>query len=258
MNASFLLSWLSPILPVFSTLLGGYAVYRWKRDLHPWLSFSGGMLLGVSFLHLLPEAVEQGIEHGLEPHALFLATLITILIFHVLDKTLSFHAHHEHSDGAPAEHCDNDTHRQSKTVIRALSMILHSALDGVAIGGGFAVDIRLGVLVLLAVLLHDFSDGMSTVTLLKHGFGQKRGWILFFWIADAVAPIFGALVGRALAPSGAVIALMLASFAGFFTFLALSDLLPQAHSGRMSRQFGFFLTLLGVLLVYAAHQFVHV
>lgn len=257
MTLSSLLVWISPVLPVFSTLLGGYAVYRWKRDLHPWLSFSGGLLLGVSFLHLLPEAVEQGIEQGLEPHALFLATLITILVFHVLDKTLSFHAHHEHSDGAPAEHCDNDTHRHSKTVVRALSMILHSTLDGVAIGGGFAVDTRLGVLVLVAVLLHDFSDGMSTVTLLKHGFGQNRRWILPFWIGDAIAPIFGALIGHAVAPSGSVIALMLASFAGFFLFLALSDLLPQAHSGRMSRQFGFFLTLLGVLIVFFANQFVH-
>lgn len=249
MSTSVVLSILSPILPVISTFIGGYAVYKWRRDLHPWLSFSGGVLLGVAFLDLLPEAIEQAAEQGIVPQTLFLGTLFAILLFHVLDKTLSFHAHHEHTDGKPTEPCDNDRHQQSKSVIRASSMVLHSVLDGVAIGGGFAVDLNLGILVLLAVVMHDFSDGMSTVTMLKQGLGQGHRWILPFLVVDALAPFAGALIGRLVAPQGSVIAFMLASFAGFFLFLALSDLLPQAHSGRMSRQFGFFLTTLGVLLV---------
>lgn len=249
MISSLSLSVLAPILPVFSTLLGGYAVYKWKRDLHPWLSFSGGVLLGVAFLDLLPEAIEQAGEQGIVPQTLFLGTLAAILFFHILDKTLSFHAHHEHVDGAPTEHCENDRHRQTKSFIRAGSMIVHSALDGVAIGGGFAIDFNLGILVLLAVVMHDFSDGMSTVTMLRHGLGGKHRSILPFLVVDALAPFIGAFIGRVLAPEGSVIAFLLAGFSGFFLFLALSDLLPQAHSGRMSRQFGFFLTILGVLLV---------
>lgn len=249
MTTSAILSILAPVLPVVSTLLGGYAVYRWKRDLHPWLSFSGGVLLGVAFLDLLPEAIDQAAQFGIEPQTLFLGTLFAILLFHILDRTLSFHAHHEHVDGKPAEPCENDRHRQSKSVIRASSMILHSVLDGVAIGGGFAVNLNLGILVLLAVIMHDFSDGMSTVTMLKQGLGHGHRWILPFLVMDAVAPFIGAFLGRFLAPNGSIIAFMLAGFAGFFLFLALSDLLPQAHSGRMSRQFGFFLTVLGVGLV---------
>lgn len=247
------LALIAPLFPVISTLIGGYAVYRWKRDLHPWLSFSGGLLLGVAFLDLLPEALEQAASYGIDAQTLLLGTLGTILAFHIFDKLLSFHAHHEHVDGAPPEHCDNDLHRAPKTYVRVASMILHSALDGVAIGGGFAVDNRLGVLVLIAVLMHDFSDGMSTMTLLKSGLGQKHRSILPLLFADAIAPFFGAFVGHWLAPKGSTIAFLLASFAGFFIFLALSDLLPQAHSGRMSRKLGLSLTVLGVLVVWVVH-----
>lgn len=249
MTMSAVLSVLAPILPVLSTFIGGYAVYRWRRDLHPWLSFSGGILLGVAFLDLLPEAIEQAGEYGIPPQTLFLGTLAAILLFHILDKTLSFHAHHEHGHGEPSEHCENDLHRQSKSIIRASSMVFHSILDGVAIGGGFAVDANLGILVLIAVIMHDFSDGMSTVTMLKQGLGNGHRWILPFLAVDALAPFAGAFLGRVLAPQGSIIAFLLAGFSGFFIFLALSDLLPQAHSGRMSREFGFFLTILGVLMV---------
>lgn len=245
-----MLSWLAPVFPVISTFVGGFAVYKWRRDLHPWLSFSGGVLLGVAFLDLLPEALEQAAEHDVPAQTLFLGTLGAILLFHILDKTLAFHAHHEHTDGAPEEHCENDRHRHSKAIIRASSMILHSVLDGVAIGGGFAINNEVGIFILLAVIMHDFSDGMSTVTMLRQGLGQKHRWILPFLVADALAPFVGAFIGRLLAPQGSVIAFLLAAFAGFFLFLALSDLLPQAHTGTMSRKFGFFLTILGVCFVW--------
>ena len=252
------LALVAPLFPVVSTLLGGYVVYRWKRDLHPWLSFSGGLLLGVAFLHLLPEGLEQAAGYGIDAHTLLLATLGTILAFHIFDKLLSFHAHHEHVDGAPPEHCDNDLHRAPKTYVRVASMIFHSALDGVAIGGGFAVDTNLGILVLIAVMMHDFSDGMSTMTLLKSGLGQKHRSILPVLFADAIAPFFGAFVGYWLAPQGSVIAFLLAGFAGFFIFLALSDLLPQAHSGRLSRRLGLSLTMIGVIIVWAVRRISHV
>ncbi len=228
------------ILPVISTVAGGCAVYFWKKDLHPWLSLSGGVLLGVAFLDLLPEAMERGHDAGVDVAMILGVTLAAIVFFHLLDIVLGLHGHHEHEREEPAESCENRWHRETAGWIRAGSMITHSLLDGVAIGGGFAADARLGVLVALAVVMHDFSDGMSTVTVLRHALGEKRRGILPLLAADALAPFVGAFVGMKIAPSVSALTFLLASFAGFFVFLSLSELLPQAHRGKMPRRVGFF------------------
>jgi len=245
-------------LPIASTLLGGYAVYRWKRDLHPWLSLSGGVLLGVAFLDLLPEALDRGQAASLGNLTVLAVTLTAILVFHLIDKGFAFHSHHEHVHGEPEEHCENINHRKAGAWLRASGMILHSLLDGVAIGGGFAADYRLGLLVTVAVVTHDFSDGMSTVTMLKHGLGNKHKSILPLLILDALAPFVGAFVGMALAPTQGAIALLLAMFAGFFIFLSLSELLPQAHAGKTPRRFGLVLTVIGILAVVFIRTFANV
>ena len=253
---------LTPILfaalPIFSTLIGGIVVYRWKKDLHPWLSLSGGVLLGVAFLDLLPEALDRG-DAAHFPHAYILfGSLMAILVFHLIDKGFAFHAHHEHSHGEPDEHCENERHQRGGAVLRASGLIFHSFLDGVAIGGGFAVDMRLGLLVTLAVVMHDFADGMSTVTILKKGLGQNAKGIKSLLALDALAPFIGSFVGAYLAPSSLILAFMLASFAGFFIFLALSELLPQAHEGTTPHKFGLVLTALGILLVVFIRSFANV
>ncbi len=236
-------------LPIISTFIGGLVVYKWKRDLHPWLSLSGGLLLGVAFLDLLPEALESGQNAGLTPGLILGCTLAAILVFHLIDKGFAFHSHHEHVHGEPIEPCENTHHRKAATWLRASGLILHSVLDGIAIGGGFAVNFQLGLLVTIAVITHDFSDGMSTVTILKHGLGHKEKSIIPFLILDALAPFIGALIGTALAPTEGAIAILLSLFTGFFIFLSLSELLPQAHAGEKPRRFGLVLTVLGIVAV---------
>jgi ZIP family zinc transporter len=238
-------------LPMLSILAGGLVVYKWKKDLHPLLSLSGGILLGVAFLDLLPEAVEHSLEHALPVTLPFMVTLAAIVLFHIFDKAFSFHAHHQHADthAHPEEHCHNDTHQHTRAYVRAGSIIVHSLLDGIAVGASFAADERLGFLVLLAVALHAFADGMSTVTFLKLGLGNEHKHMLPVLGLAAFAPFIGASIGFRLGLEPQIIALLLALFAGFFIFLSLSELLPQAHSGRMSKTSGVALTLLGILLV---------
>ena len=249
---------LAGLLPAISTLCGGLVVYKWKRDLHPWLSLSGGILLGVAFLDLLPESITTASEHGVSVIHILSATLISILFFHLIDKLFSFHAHHEHAHEELPEHCDNDTHRETHAYMRAGGFVIHSFLDGLAIGGGFAANFQLGVVVLIAVLLHDFSDGMSTVTILRHGLKSNAKSILPILILDALAPFLGSLVGLSLAPNPSIIATLLAFFAGMFIFLSLADLLPQAHAQSKNARQSALLTIIGILIVVFIRRFADV
>lgn len=67
-------------------------------------------------------------------------------------------------------------------------MIVHSTLDGAAIGAASLVDWRTGLLVALAVIAHDMSDGLNTILLVTHGERARRSdypflaldaWLLF-------------------------------------------------------------------------------
>jgi ZIP family zinc transporter len=87
---------LAVLLPVCATLLGGFLVLRTHRNLRPWLSLSGGILLGLAFLDLLPEALEHGETAGLPISTVTGAMLGSILFFHLLDKAFDFHGHEGH------------------------------------------------------------------------------------------------------------------------------------------------------------------
>ncbi len=233
---------LSPILaiglPIAATLAGGILVLRSQRSLIPYLSLSGGILLGLSFLDLLPEAFGAATGSGLGAIWIGGATLGSILFFHVLDKAFDFHSHegHEHARA----------NKQIGTWTRISGMGFHAFLDGLAVGGGFAAGNRLGLLVTLAVMIHKMTDGMTTVTVLRLR-GQGRS-TLFGLGLIILLPIAGWFLGHAIVPTAATLAIFLAALAGLFIHLSLSELLPSAHEEKTSA-LGLWLTALGVLLM---------
>jgi hypothetical protein len=149
-----MLSLLLTFFPFVAAFFGGYVVYRWKQDLHPWLSLSGGLLLGVALLDLLPEAIELAIEAGQEAHLVGWIVIASVLVFHSVDRLFGVHTHHEgvheHED---EDACHNVAHADAKIWTRASGMVLHRFCDGLAIGGGFLLDPKIGSLIAAAMTL---------------------------------------------------------------------------------------------------------
>ena len=105
---------------------------------------------------------------------------------------------------------------------------VHSFIDGLAIGFGFQVDIHVGIIIAIAVICHDFTDGLSAVTvMLNSGNSLKNSLRMLF--LDAMAPVFGAVVTLFIEVPQYYIVLLLPFFAGGFLYLGASDLLPEAH-----------------------------
>lgn len=231
--------WFAVVLPILATLLGGLAVLRTPRNLVPWLSLSGGVILGLAFLDLLPEAFEHASVSGVEPVWVGCAALVSILFFHLLDKAFDYHGHEGH------EHAH--THKQLGTWTRVAGMGFHALLDGLAVGGGFAVGNRLGLLVTAAIMLHKFTDGLSTVTLLRMRHGENRPAIIGLGLI-IILPVIGFFLGNTLTPNDAMLAIFLAALSGLFIHLSLSELLPGAHEEKTSK-LGLWLTALGIALM---------
>ncbi len=230
-------------LPLLAAFFGGYVVYRWKQDLHPWLSLSGGLLLGVALLDVVPEAIELAIEYGYEVHLVGWVAVCSILFFHTIDRLFGVHVHTDADEA-----CHNHEHAPAKMWTRSSGMILHRFADGLAIGAGFLVSPSVGALITAAMTLHGFADGMSIVAVFRDAMKRKSTTLLVLLGMAVMAPLFGAATAYFYPISPFALVIIMAWLAGFFLFLSLSELLPQAHASARLRSSGLLLTVFGVLL----------
>lgn len=223
----------------FSTLLGGLFALRLKDKLHLILGFSAGAVIGVAFFDLMPEALDlTGKSYG--SGAIVSIIAAGFLAYLVLDRFILLHGHGD-------EHAL--AHRASAG---ASFLALHSLLDGIGIGLAFQVSATVGLVVALAVVAHDFSDGINTVNfIVKNGGARSRA---FHWlIVDAAAPVVGVLITLLFSVSNQDLGLLLALFAGFFLYIGASDLIPESHHAHPARMTTI-MTLLGAGLLFMIIQ----
>lgn len=228
-----------------STLAGGLFGLRHKDRLHLIISFTAGVLIAVVFFDVIPELFALTAAHEV-PVAWGMAAVVGgFLLIHVLEKLAAMHGAHED------EYADHK-HPLVGTV-GATGLVIHSFLDGVGIGLGFRVSAHVGLVVALAVIAHDFCDGLNSVSvMLLHNHSPRRAaWQLFF---TALAPILGALTTLAFAIPEEWLIAYLGLFAGFLLYLGASDLLPEAHSKHSSYKM-VALTVLGAALMFAVTRF---
>jgi len=225
------------LLAVVFTFLGGLLALKIKDKLHLILGFSAGAVIGVAFFDLLPESLALGEKYGSETITAVVAA--GFVLFMLLDRFLVIHAHVED------EECHNITHR-GKFAVGALS--IHSLLDGIGIGLAFQVSTSVGLIVAIAVLAHDFSDGINTVNLVIKNHGNRAE--AFKWLLlDAIAPAVGALSTLFFSVPEATLGIILAVFCGFFFYIGASDILPESHH-RHPTIWTTVSTLLGIGLIY--------
>ena len=214
-----------------ATFIGGLFALRFRDKLHLILGFSAGAVAGVALFDLLPEAIELGTTyHAAATVALFVA--FGLFGYLVLDRLILLHTHDEDEDPQAA-----------RGSFGALTLSAHSFLDGVAIGVGFQVSAAIGIVIAIAVLTHDFSDGINTVNLILRNRGTWMKALRWLFV-DALAPVLGALSTLFFKIPESALGLVLAVFVGTFLYLSASDLIPESHH-RHPRALTTFMTLLG-------------
>jgi zinc transporter ZupT len=215
-----------------STLMGGLLALRLRDKLHLILGFSAGAVIGVAFFDLLPEAVTLGQQfHG--PAGILSWTALGFLFYLVIDRILLFHG-----DAAP------------RGPFIAAVLCVHSLLDGIAIGLAFQASHAVGIVVAIAVLTHDFSDGINTMNIVLKNHGS-RDQALRWLLADAAAPVVGVASTHFFTLPGNLFGTALALFAGFFLYIGASDLIPESYHAH-PKFLTTAMTLIGAAVLYGA------
>lgn len=240
MYNGFMIIWISIATLVF-TFLGGIFALRFKDKLHLILGFSAGAVIGVAFFDLLPEALELG-KGNYDINFITSVVAFGFVAYMILDRLFFFHSHCDEND----ENCNPSR----RGLLGAGSLSAHSFFDGAAIGLAFQVSNAVGIIVAVAVLVHDFSDGVNTVNMILKNSGTRRQ--AFKWLSiDAVAPVLGIISTLFFSVSEASLSIILAVFTGFFLYIGASDLLPESHHNHPT-VWTTTATILGVVVLYGA------
>jgi ZIP family zinc transporter len=223
-----------------STVAGGFFAIRYREHLHTIISFSVGVLLGVTFFDIIPEIFAAAQENNLSVTPALVAVVCGFLFIHILEKLAVIHNAHED------EYAD---HRHPLVgTIGASGLVFHSLLDGIGIGLGFHVSTHVGLVVAIAVIAHDFCDGLNMVTLMLVN-KNTRAKAIKLLVFGAIAPVLGALSTYLFVLPASLLLLYLGFFAGFLLYISASDLLPEAHS-KHSSVLMLVLTVLGAAFIF--------
>lgn len=195
------------------------------------VSLSAGLLLGTAVLHLLPEAVESGVDF----HALSWTLLGGLIGFFLLEKlAILRHSHHHEGDG----HEHHEGHDRAEAgpggMLILVGDAIHNFADGAMIAAAFLIDIKLGWLTTLAIAAHEIPQEIGDfIVLVNAGYTRQRA--LAFNLLSSLAGVAGALAAYvSFGRSNELLPYVLTVSAASFIYIALADLVPDLH--RQSRR----------------------
>ena len=205
------------LIGVISLVLSGDKINRIIMFL---VSLSAGVLLGDSFLHLIPEAVEKNYSPNI-----WLWLLVGILIFFILEKII--HWRHCHIPSSTLHH-----HAVGK--MNLIGDGLHNFLDGILIAGSYLVSLPLGIATTLAVIAHEMPQEISDFGVLLYA-GYHRSKAIFFNFLSALMAVAGSIIALTIGSSmenfpQCIIPLT----AGCFIYIAAADLIPELRKDNCS------------------------
>jgi ZIP family zinc transporter len=216
----------SAIMAFVATFSAGLFIKKLLGHIGTICAFSAGFFISLSFFDLLPQVLTLASETQV-PLELLLMVSIGGFAF-LLIANVGFSRFH------PKGHSmDKTSTRPMIGMLSTLEFCSHAFLEGVAIGVGFQLQFGLGVFVAVAVVSHDFCDGISTLTLMLNS-GNTLKASLEMLLVDAFAPVLGAVSTLFFVVESRVLVYALSFLVGSFFYIGFGTLLPDAY--RMNRR----------------------
>jgi len=221
-------------LAALVTLIGIYVVRhfeQWgRKNTVYFICFAAGVLISVSFLHIIPKAFSMNVN---APFYLFAG----YLSLHLFNRFISAFVCDKNSDG-----------QYGLGLIPMLGIGFHSFIDGFVYSIMFTVSIFTGLLAATGMVLHEFPEGIITYLLLIRGGFKERTSLLLAFLAAALTTPLGMLVSYPYISKidTTVLGALLAFSAGALVYVGATHLLPQAE--REHKKYSLFALAIGILV----------
>ena len=209
MNVILRTTMLGLFFGTFGTTLGGVIGCFFNNVSNKFLSFilsfASGLMMAVICFDLIPEALQ--ISNIMN---MLIGVLFGIVIMVICDVIVEKNFNKK----------NYKTNNLLKTgIIVSIGLAIHNFPEGLAIGSGFDVSMKLGIGLALAICLHDIPEGISMAIPMKNG-GMKAWKVIFYVILSGVTTgigaFFGAIIGSI---SDTIIAISLSFAAGAMLYI---------------------------------------
>jgi zinc and cadmium transporter len=208
---------LASLLACAVTTVGIYIIGRYEdwanRNAVYFMSFAAGVLISVSFVHIIPKSFEM---NGSSP----LYLLIGFMGLYLFNRFLNVFVCQQ-----------RECPELAMGIIPMLGIGFHSFLDGVIYSVTFNVSIFTGAVAAIGMVLHEFPEGIVTFVLLKRGGVDKRRSALYAFLAAGISTPLGTLISFPFIQKipKSTLGIFLALSAGALVYVGASHLLPAVE-----------------------------
>ena len=228
----------SAIAGICGTGLGGLAcallLKKSSDNMTCWmLSFAAGVMVSIVCFGLIPEAIELT-NTAIPISGLVLGIIIIMMLNRIFDKITLKRKEHLKIHSTPEElFHESDIIKENAKMLRSgililIAISLHNIPEGIAIGAGGSHNFRLGLLLAIMIALHNIPEGMAIAAPLLSG-GINR-WKVILLTAMSGAPTFlggiiGILIGNI---SDLAVAMSLSAAGGAMLYVVFGEIIPQS------------------------------
>jgi zinc and cadmium transporter len=211
---------LASSLACLVTTIGIYVISqheKWGREHSAYfMSFATGVLITVSFMHIIPKSFEMCDSAPV-------ALLVGFFGIYLINRFVRLYVCHDYQG---AENCD-----YAMGIIPILGIGLHSFVDGVIYSVTFNVSIFTGALAAVGMVLHEFPEGIVTFVLLERAGLRRKRSALNAFLAAALSTPLGTLVSYPFIENieRTTLGNLLAGSAGALVYVGASHLLPAVE-----------------------------
>lgn len=205
------------MLAALVTAIGIYTIRNFeawgRKNSIYFICFAAGVLISVSFLHIIPKAFEMSANGPIY-------LLIGFLLLHLFNRFIT------------AFVCERGPYPSYGIgLVPMIGIGFHSFIDGFIYSITFTVSIFTGALAATGMVLHEFPEGIITyLLLLRSGFSEKMSLILALLAASISTPL-GMLVSYPYISQidEPLLGALLSLSAGALIYVGATHLLPQAE-----------------------------
>lgn len=221
---------IASFLACLVTTIGIYVISKYRKwgekHITYFMCFAAGVLISVSFIHIIPKSFEIS---ELAPTFLLVGFLL-LRVFSELMKGAS------------------STEKKAMGIIPTVGIALHSFVDGIIYSVAFTVSTLTGILAATGMVLHEFPEGVVTFLFLIEGGFERKKSLLYAFLAAAISTPLGMLVSYPFISSlkGPALGMLLALSAGALVYVGACHLLPEAEKER--KRYSLLALGLGVLV----------
>ncbi len=233
---------LSAIVAFVATISAGIFIKKFKNNIGVVCAFAAGFFIALALFDILPNISSLAFEAQIPYTGPLIVAFAGFFLLFAIDHGFSRFQLKGHSMMAKFS-------RPRIGLLSTIEFCSHGFIEGLAIGVSFQLELSIGVLVAIAVVSHDFCDGISTLALMLNSGNTMKSSLSMLFI-DASAPVLGAVTTLLLTIQSHFLAFALSFLAGSFLYMGAGSLLPDAYKmNRPITTLFFFLTGFFIILV---------